>query len=454
MKRLHPADLPTRGLLRFSVEDRFIILRFWEKTELLPTSRAATTLAHILGFFTPSYSLICDVRSAKAVTNDMIEFLRELQPFNPLILASRDNAHWISYRLSRYCESKWASDRVLSLRHNPPRFKLHDFPPLPMPSGFGFMPESEWPQWREAVRQVNTKSPPSLGEYRSARNLFRILHLEDEIGAEYAEYPEFSYEETLKGGGPTAFELEGYNQVVFAIRWLAKTIPLVARQSLLTQFMFEAVNRDTVVTTPYHGHAAYNIEIPEGLLIGRPSVIAGRTQSLLSSEIEEFSVLLSSHPKELDIQKFLEKHTNILHSLGYLKVCPQIVLARDDGTSLRPDFILQPLGEEWCDILDIKLPDNRVIVGGRDRKTLAASIHELAAQLREYAAYFENPVYAKRIEEKYGLKCYRPRLMGVVGRSENIVDELQARRLMTAYDDINIMTFDRLIAISKNRILI
>jgi hypothetical protein len=139
---------------------------------------------------------------------------------------------------------------------------------------------------------------------------------------------------------------------------------------------------------------------------------------------------------------------------GYNRIYPQVILQRDDGTSLRPDFILEPVGNNWCDILDIKLPDKSVVVGGRDRKRFSASVEELIAQLREYAAYFEDSRLARRIEEIYGIKCYKPRLIGIIGRDPFIEDERQFRRLATQYTDVDVLTFDRLLEIAKSRPLI
>jgi hypothetical protein len=140
--------------------------------------------------------------------------------------------------------------------------------------------------------------------------------------------------------------------------------------------------------------------------------------------------------------------------MGYRNVYSQVVLAREDGTSLRPDFILEPLGRPWCDILDLKLPTGSIAVGRRDRKALASAVHELVAQLREYAAYFEDERLAKRVQDAYGIRCYRPRLIGVIGRDPNLADERQKRRMMTAYSDVSVVTFDELFKIARSRLLI
>lgn len=442
-----------RDRLRFSVEDRFVILRFWEESALLPTGHLAPMLAHIFGSLAPGYSLICDIRVAESVTNDMVEFLNELRPYNPIILAREDNAKF--FREELYLGgAKWASDRVLPLRRALPQLRLTEFPLPPEVSILYRSSASKaTPSWRKAVAKVDAKSRPSVDEYKVIKAIYSaVTGIEDDEPDSLT-----TYQDILDSWGVqdqiTLFQMEGYDEVVSAVRWLAMTVPRIARNSLLTHFALNVAS-DHLVITPYHGHATYNIETPTKLILGRPAVLARKTQSLLSGEIAALSALLSARHKEIDIQRFLERNPAILCSLGYTNLYPQIVLTRDDGTYLQPDFILQPAGEEWCDILDIKIPSKKLIVGGRDRKTLAACIHELAAQLREYSSYFENPVYAKRVEDIYGIKCYRPKLIGIVGRNVDATDARQARRLMTAYGDMEFLTFDRLIAVAKTRLLI
>ena len=130
------------------------------------------------------------------------------------------------------------------------------------------------------------------------------------------------------------------------------------------------------------------------------------------------------------------------------------MLQRLDGSELRPDFILEPYDDMWCDILDIKLPNQSIIVGRKDRATLAAGIHEVAAQLREYAAYFEEEKHRKWVLEKFGLRVYKPRLIAVVGRDIRQMSDPEIRRAMTAYSDVHVMTFDQLIQHARSRLLL
>ncbi|HXC44154.1 MAG TPA: Shedu anti-phage system protein SduA domain-containing protein [Candidatus Dormibacteraeota bacterium] len=184
-------------------------------------------------------------------------------------------------------------------------------------------------------------------------------------------------------------------------------------------------------------------------------MIAHKTKILLKGEVEKFEQLLSRQKiSESELQRFLEEHPQILQTLGYSHIYPHVVLERSDNRNLIPDFILEPVHDEWCDILDLKLPTMKTVVGGADRKTLSSGAHELVAQLREYATFFEDPRHARRVEELYGIKCYKPKLVGVIGRDPRLADERQLRRLMTSYADAKILTFDQLLRVAKSRLLI
>jgi len=176
---------------------------------------------------------------------------------------------------------------------------------------------------------------------------------------------------------------------------------------------------------------------------------------MFSHEIRGLEGLLNDEStRERHIQKFLEIHSNSLKGLNYTSIYPQLVLQRSDGSELKPDFILEPLDDMWCDILDIKLPTQPIVVGRKDRATLAAGIHEVAAQLREYAAYFEEEKHRKWVFEKFGLRVYKPKLIAVVGRDIRQMAEPEIRRAMTAYNDVHVMTFDQLIRHAQSRLLI
>ena len=214
---------------------------------------------------------------------------------------------------------------------------------------------------------------------------------------------------------------------------------------------------DIISCVPYHSGAVHEIEMPAGrdLIVGRPGIIGQITRCVFSDEIRMLEGLLNDqHTKERDLQRFFEQHPSFLRGLNYKNIYPQLVLQRDDGSQLKPDFILEPFEGGWCDILDIKLPKQKIIVGRGDRKALASGIHEVVAQLREYAAYFEERKHRTYVQEKYGLRVYKPRLVALVGRDLAQMSSPQLRRAMTHYENCQILTFDDLITHSKNRLLI
>jgi hypothetical protein len=205
---------------------------------------------------------------------------------------------------------------------------------------------------------------------------------------------------------------------------------------------------------PYHSSALYSVETANKLLVGRPGSIARKTGAIVSHQLQELNYLLSApHLRESQLQSFFERNDSFFRMLGYKNVYPHVILEKYVGNTLIPDFILEPFDEEWCDILDLKLPQQSVFVGGRDRKDFSHSVHQLRAQLREYSAYFDDEKLAKRVKDRYGIKVYKPKLIGVIGKHIDHADDRQIRRAMTQDPSFRVITFDELVALAKHRIL-
>jgi hypothetical protein len=246
--------------------------------------------------------------------------------------------------------------------------------------------------------------------------------------------------------------LTHYLRAAYLVSFLRK----IHHHSLLVEFAMVSRGGD-VICLPYHGHAVHEVQMPRkaDILVGRPAVLAKTTGALMTAEIRGLSMLVNNTgTREREIQTFLEQHPNFLRGLNYKNIYPQLVLQREGAGSLIPDFILEPFDGAWCDILDVKLPRQKLVIGSNDRATLAAGIHEVVAQLREYSAYFEQEKYRKYVEQRFGLRLYRPRLIALVGRDMNQMETPEFRRAMSAYDNVTILTFDDLIKHSHSRLLI
>jgi Domain of unknown function (DUF4263) len=377
-----------------AVEDKFIVFGFGQSKSFCPSPYDAARLGELvesLGGLVPLF----DLRDVEYYYNDVDDFIR--------CVGGND-----SYAI---VDGKYEHIR------------------LGLPAGFKVIPASG-----AAVKMTLLK-----------RRFF----------AEYFPDPELEYASIELKRQLTAIRKHEKNSKARQFERFRKFIASRHRSSLLISYVM-APNGDKVTFCPYHSHAIHEVETKrETVLVGRPGVIASNTRATFSTEIALLESLVNEPgTKERHIQAFLERHPNFLRGLNYQNIYPQLILERVGEGPLRPDFILEPLDDGFCDILDIKLPKQKLYVGGKDRGQLAAGLHEVAAQLREYAAYFEQAKHRKFVREKYGLKVYRPRLIAVVGRDMKEMTNEQVRRAMTAYDNLQFMTFDELIQHARNRLLI
>lgn len=109
------------------------------------------------------------------------------------------------------------------------------------------------------------------------------------------------------------------------------------------------------------------------------------------NKIEEFEYLINSdNIKENDIQIFFEKNPEFLLSLGnYEAAFSQIVLQNQDYNFI-PDFLLKPLTSNYLDIVELKLPKEKVIVSKKNRARFSSAVYEGIAQLRTYRNFFRD----------------------------------------------------------------
>lgn len=190
------------------------------------------------------------------------------------------------------------------------------------------------------------------------------------------------------------------------------------------------------------------------LIIAAPYVIANVTRSYIRDEIEEFETLINSQRStEYDIQKFLENHPKFLLGHEYQKLYPQVVLEREDRGTLIPDFLVQPINKEFCDIVELKLPSAPLIVGNNNRKRFSSSIAEAAAQLRTYRDYFDDKQRREAVRQRYGITAYRPKLAVVVGRATE-ADPILYKQIQGDLQNIEVITYDDLIKKAKNFLLL
>jgi hypothetical protein len=239
-------------------------------------------------------------------------------------------------------------------------------------------------------------------------------------------------------------------------RMLSSFLGSIASNSLLTEIALVS-NGDQVSVIPYHSHSLHSVASTkkDEVVLLQPGVISTNYWKNFSKDIERLEVLVNQpRIEEAKIEALLRNNPLFMRGLNYSEVHFQVVFPRMGAKDLRPDIVAKPAGSEWWDIIDLKLPTFPILVGKENRPTLSAAISEAASQLREYAAYFENRDIAKRVEQKYGFQCYRPKLVVIIGRDPKRFTEVETRRAMTAYPNLEILTYDKLIDVARKYLLL
>lgn len=143
----------------------------------------------------------------------------------------------------------------------------------------------------------------------------------------------------------------------------------------------------------------------------------------LTKKMSSFEELISKPgvKEKNDLQRFFERNPEFLFfGTRYRKIFPQVLLGREKRPDLKPDFFLERVVDGYCDILDIKLPEKKVLVGPEERRRFAYEVQAAIAQVDEYREYFEDPQNRIEIEKNRGLKVYKPTILVLIGHSENI----------------------------------
>lgn len=173
----------------------------------------------------------------------------------------------------------------------------------------------------------------------------------------------------------------------------------------------------------------------------------------LQRAVEELEYLINnSKTKEQDLQDFFERNPEFILNDEYKKAHSHLVLSKDDGECLIPDFALEPIDQNaLCDLLDLKLPSAPIFVLKKNRMRFSAAVFESCAQLREYSLYFDEEKNRKTVYEKYGLLAYKPKMFVVIGRRGN-VNPIEVRKMQTDLSNLCLHTYDDIIARMKARI--
>jgi len=211
---------------------------------------------------------------------------------------------------------------------------------------------------------------------------------------------------------------------------------------------------DGILAFPTSEQEPAGLLAPSGAIFtGVPLIVVKGARNLWRVQVQEFEELISSaNLREGELQNFFERYPHFLQGLEYAEVYPQVVLEREEDGSLIPDFLLRPIASHYVDVLDLKLPTEKLVVGGKDRKHFGAAVQSAIAQVREYRDYFERDEYRENLRKKYGISAYRPRCILVIGTRQPQIPEEKSRQLFDELPRyISIMTYDDLLIRMKEQ---
>lgn len=230
----------------------------------------------------------------------------------------------------------------------------------------------------------------------------------------------------------------------------------IASASLLTQIGLISDGRERVRVVPLHAHSIHFVEGQDDVVPMRPGRRSPQYQRLFADPIRQLERLINEpRIKEREIERLLLDYPLFLSGLNYKEVYSQVVLPRFGTSDLRPDIIAEPFGDSWADIIELKLPIDPIVVKGKaNRPRLHNAIADAVEQLREYRGYFENRELAERVEKQHGFRCFRPKLMVIIGRDPARFTPEQRRNALSSYPDIEFVTYDKLIRAARSRLLL
>jgi CspA family cold shock protein len=179
--------------------------------------------------------------------------------------------------------------------------------------------------------------------------------------------------------------------------------------------------------------------------------VIGSETTTLQTAVEEFETLINDPKvKEADCQSFFERNPDFILNNEYKQAHPHLALGDNQGDTLIPDFVLEPVDQNaLCDLLELKLPSTKTFVLKKSRLRFSAAVLEVCAQLRAYNRYFDEERNRKSFEESYpGLRAFKPKMFVIIGRRGK-VDPFTVREIQSDLPNLVLHTYDEVLARMK-----
>jgi hypothetical protein len=179
----------------------------------------------------------------------------------------------------------------------------------------------------------------------------------------------------------------------------------------------------------------------------------------IQDELNHFESLLNSQSSYLEQmwQEFFQENPHWFYLIGdyenmqsQLSMKLDVFLTTNQNKSLIPDFFLKRSGLELWDVLEIKPPTKRVVVGKESRRRWSAQVEEAVAQVKIYSNWFNDKSNINWFKNKHGLQIEEPNPVVLIGRDHDFKSDIEKQRLQRDRN-VKLFTYDDLHRIAKHR---
>lgn len=201
----------------------------------------------------------------------------------------------------------------------------------------------------------------------------------------------------------------------------------------------------------------YDLFVPnkQDIYVNKPGLIKLNCKLLgfSPSAIEEFEYLLNDpNVKEKHFQEFFENNSIFQSIFNFENLYPQVLLKREDDNDLKPDFILTDIRIPRSMIIDLKRPQDKLVVRITNKTKLSEEVTKVKAQLENYHDWFDEEKNRLKLKGYFGIEIYKPVLCAIIGRSSDFINCYDRQQLLSRESRIKIYTFDDMLEFIKRKI--
>lgn len=165
-------------------------------------------------------------------------------------------------------------------------------------------------------------------------------------------------------------------------------------------------------------------------------------QKFYENAIVAMTAALDEGAGEDVFQAIFEQHPVITEVLGYGLAVAHPTLPLPEDKAYIPDFMCERRDSGLADVVDLKLPTTRVLLGRERREAFTAAMSSYVSQMWDYQDYFDEQAHRQYVLEQYGLTVpSRPNALLIAGRSDKI-DRTELHRQVSRRQGVNVVTFD------------